>query len=94
VSDVETGKILRKMEGHHSTVASVAFNRYGNLIISGSKDHTVRFWDMLSGVCVKTVSGQGHVLCAAVVKQCHDSSTFTLRDAMSILCSSHLTLVR
>ena len=44
------------MLGHTAPVSQVLFNPHGNLIISGSKDRTVKFWDVVSGVCVKTYS--------------------------------------
>ena len=31
------------------------FNRHANLIVSGSKDGTIRLWDILSGLCVHTL---------------------------------------
>jgi WD40 repeat protein len=37
-------------------VSRVIFNPLGNLVISGSKDSTIKFWDLVSGVCVKTYS--------------------------------------
>lgn len=33
--DVETGKVLRTLSDHSSSVSSVIFNSLGNLIISG-----------------------------------------------------------
>lgn len=54
--DLETGQCVRTFTGHNAAVCSVAFNHVGNLIISGSKDNTIRFWDSVSGVCVKTFS--------------------------------------
>ena len=34
------------------------FNYYGNLIVSGSKDGTVKLWDITSGLCISTFSGE------------------------------------
>ncbi|KAJ3306643.1 hypothetical protein HDU76_004797 [Blyttiomyces sp. JEL0837] len=28
----------------------------GNLIVSGSKDSTIKFWDIVSGICIKTIT--------------------------------------
>jgi WD40 repeat protein len=39
------------LEGHTSPVNSVAFNPAGDLIVSGSDDHTVRIWDVESRAC-------------------------------------------
>lgn len=47
---------MKKFIGHSASVSHVIFNPYGNLIISGSKDNTVKFWDITSGLCIKTYS--------------------------------------
>jgi WD40 repeat protein len=58
---------LQTLEGHFSTVSSVAFSRDGSKIISGSHDHTVRLWDAVTGVLLKTLSGhRGSVKSVAV----------------------------
>jgi WD40 repeat protein len=36
-------------------VVHAIFNPIGNLIVTGSKDSTVKFFDVVSGVCVKTL---------------------------------------
>ncbi len=36
-------------------MSRAVFNQHGNLVVSGSKDGTVKFWDILSGACVKTL---------------------------------------
>jgi WD40 repeat protein len=53
---VRTGQLMKKFSGHSASVSHVIFNPYGNLIISGSKDNTVKFWDITSGLCIKTYS--------------------------------------
>lgn len=56
--DLESGRSaveLRALHGHQSSITGVAFNARGNLVITGSKDCTLRFWDLLSGLCVKTI---------------------------------------
>lgn len=49
-------KQLSAFHGHRGSVTAVTFNARGNLVISASKDCTVRLWDALSGVCVRTLS--------------------------------------
>jgi WD40 repeat protein len=39
-----------KIQGHKGTVNSVAFSPNGQLIVSGSRDKTVRVWDATTGV--------------------------------------------
>ncbi|KAI8815782.1 WD40-repeat-containing domain protein [Fimicolochytrium jonesii] len=45
VWDVGTGRPIRRFQGHHSRVNAVAFNQDGTVIISGSYDASIRFWD-------------------------------------------------
>jgi WD40 repeat protein len=44
--DPETGKLLRVLAGHQSTVRSLAFTPDGRELTSGSSDATIVFWDM------------------------------------------------
>jgi WD domain, G-beta repeat len=43
--DIATKHILSIFEGHKDRVISLNFSRDGRLIISGSRDNTVRIWD-------------------------------------------------
>jgi WD40 repeat protein len=47
--DVETGSLLRQFLGHSDTISSAAFLPDGNVIATGSRDGTVRFWDVQTG---------------------------------------------
>ncbi|MHC1590708.1 MAG: WD40 repeat domain-containing protein [Candidatus Helarchaeales archaeon] len=49
VWDFETGEILGKLEGHSAPVNTVAVFPDGRHVISGSRDGTVKFWDLHSG---------------------------------------------
>lgn len=50
--------VLKSLAGHDAAVVEVATNPSGNLIASASRDGTVRFWDVMSGLCVKTLGDQ------------------------------------
>ena len=42
---------VQTLTGHGASVTSVAFGSHGGLVVSGSKDSTIKFWDINSGVC-------------------------------------------
>ena len=47
--DVESGKELRRLEGHSDKVDSVCFSPDGKQLLTGSWDKTARLWDPKSG---------------------------------------------
>ncbi len=44
--NVKTGALVKCLEGHTGAVSSLAFARSGNLLVSGSRDETLRIWDL------------------------------------------------
>jgi hypothetical protein len=44
VWDIDNGKEVRKLDGHHTWVRALAFSADGNTLISGSLDATARLW--------------------------------------------------
>ena len=55
--DVQTGALLRTLEGPTAEVWSVAFSPDGHLLASGSWDKTVRLWEVATGTLVRTLEG-------------------------------------
>ncbi len=56
--------MIKNFKGHSSSIYSVCFNHPGTMIVSGSKDNTIKFWDITSGVCIKTLTQHlGEVTC-------------------------------
>jgi WD40 repeat protein/serine/threonine protein kinase len=48
-----------KLAGHDEPVRSVSFSPNGQLLLSGSEDHSVRVWDVALGKAVKALRGHG-----------------------------------
>ncbi|KAF2682496.1 HET-domain-containing protein [Lentithecium fluviatile CBS 122367] len=48
---------LQTLEGHSSSVNSVAFSHDSARLASGSDDNTVKIWDASSGACLSTLKG-------------------------------------
>jgi WD40 repeat protein len=48
--DSATGVAQDTLDGHGDGVRSIAFSPDGSLLASASKDHSVRLWDLATGV--------------------------------------------
>jgi len=46
VWESHTGKLVRSFRGHTGLVSSLAFSPDGRRLVSGSRDHTVKVWDV------------------------------------------------
>jgi WD40 repeat protein len=51
------GKLIRTLTGHGSTVTGLAFHPTGTVLVSSSKDRTVRLWTPANGQPVKLLEG-------------------------------------
>ncbi|KCV68450.1 hypothetical protein H696_04744 [Fonticula alba] len=47
--------VTQEFYGHTGSITGLSFSPTGSLLISGSKDRTIRFWDLRSGRCVKVL---------------------------------------
>ena len=54
--DASIGVESRVLVGHELPAREAVFNSTGNLVVSGGKDATVRFWDVRSALCVRKLS--------------------------------------
>merc|ERR1711988_1496189 len=52
-----SGECVHVLSGHSSDVYSVCYSPDGKTLASGSRDSTVRIWDVMSGECVHVLNG-------------------------------------
>ena len=55
--ELGTGRCLATLQGHTSSVSSVAVSLDGQHIVSGSWDNTLRVWELGTGRCLNTLTG-------------------------------------
>ncbi|KAI3655646.1 hypothetical protein MP638_002240, partial [Amoeboaphelidium occidentale] len=53
----DTANCLKTLSGHQDTVFSVAIMPGEKRIVSGSRDKTIKVWDIETGRCLKTLNG-------------------------------------
>jgi WD40 repeat protein len=97
----EWSACLQTLEGHSSSVNSVAFSHNSTRLASASGDSTVRIWDASSGACLQTL--KGHSSSVNSVAFSHNStrlasasydSTVRIWDASSGACLQTLMVGR
>lgn len=58
--DVNSGKVVKILQGHSEEINSVAFSYDGKLCITGASDNTCKIWETQSGKCLHTLKGHTH----------------------------------
>jgi len=82
VWDLESWAEEKTRHGHTHAVLSVAITPDGHRAVSASDDHTVKVWNLESGVCVTTypagtsvtavaIYGTNRIICGAADGQVH-----------------------
>ena len=56
----------RSLEGHSDSVRACAITPDGRRIVSASYDHTLKIWDVATGVCEVTIHGVAQFHCVTV----------------------------
>ncbi|XP_056409552.1 ribosome biogenesis protein BOP1 isoform X2 [Hyla sarda] len=84
--------------GHKDLVRCISVSPSGQWIVSGSDDSTIKFWEVCSGRCMKTVSLDGAVKSVSwnpnaslvLVAACVERTVFVLNPGLGdrLLCSS------
>ena len=68
----ETYACVKTLQGHDHNVSSVAFTPSGDHVVSGSRDRTIKIWEVSTGYCVRTLTG--HRDWVRQVRLCGDGS--------------------
>jgi WD40 repeat protein len=55
--NIESGKEIKRFEGHTKEVTSVCFSPDGRYALSGSVDETIRFWEIKTGKEIRKFEG-------------------------------------
>jgi hypothetical protein len=55
LSDVQTGKMIRVLEGHSGPVIALTYSRDGKMIVTGSEDATAKIWSPSTGQALSTL---------------------------------------
>ena len=62
--EVEYGACLRTLEGHTDWVNAIALSSDGRRVVSGSRDKTIKLWNLDTGECLRTLLGHMDSVCA------------------------------
>jgi WD40 repeat protein len=65
VWDLETGSVLRTLEGHSDSVSGVAVTPDGKRAASTSDEKTVKLWDLETGITLATFYCDARATCCA-----------------------------
>lgn len=57
IIDIATNKYIRTLEGHTAKITCVQASNNGQLLISSSRDKTIKLWNTTTWNCIKTLSG-------------------------------------
>jgi len=58
IADRSQNRLLRILHGHEDNVVSISHGgRHGEWVLTGSRDRTIRLWELPSGRCLRTLAG-------------------------------------
>jgi WD40 repeat protein len=54
---LDTGKLIHSLTGHSGMVTAVAISKGGQVLASGSIDHTIKLWHLGSSELIDSLNG-------------------------------------
>ncbi len=75
-----TGKNLKALSGHSNNLTHLEFTSDSKYLISSSLDKTIKFWDVLTGTLIKTIT---FINAPNAVKLNPDDKTITVNESFS-----------
>ena len=57
VWDIKTKVCLHTLTGHIDSIYSIVLSKEGNILLSTSRDKTIKVWDINTGACLNTLEG-------------------------------------
>jgi WD40 repeat protein len=67
VWNLQTGELLRTIDGHSHWVLSVAISPDGNTLVSGSADKNVKFWNLKTGLLIRQIDAHSNWVSAVAI---------------------------
>ncbi|PSB21391.1 hypothetical protein C7B69_15970 [filamentous cyanobacterium Phorm 46] len=67
VWDLQTGALIRSIEGHSHWVLSVAISPGGSILVSGGADKTIKVWNLKTGQVIRTLNGHSSWITAVAI---------------------------
>ncbi len=73
IYNIGNGMCFKILKGHVDFVNCLILTK-GGILISGSDDKTIKFWDTNEGICVKTLTNDCEVHCLLILNIGHVAS--------------------
>jgi WD40 repeat protein len=68
IYETSTGNIIKTLTGHTNFINSLALSKNKKFIVSGSKDNTVKIWNIETENCIDTYNYTSSVKCVSISK--------------------------
>ncbi len=85
IVDLESGKVLKTLEGHTHHVLGVAWKRDNRTVITTGADNVAKVWDATTGERRKNIDGFGKEITAATFVGVSDEVVLCAGDAQVVL---------